>query len=192
MIYKIIFCSAAFLITSACTTSPAMDQVTIKQSEAEITSCMRAIRKLDEGRWAYMGTIATLNGKFRTYEAISVHAAEGPDIWSNLSFGGDVGGTEDTAETGFVKLVGTSMIPLKDGELNQGEGVKFLSCVGPDKEGRYEARLEYKLSNGDGTFDTSKNVSWYSAHGSYYAEDHYSEDGRVTARRSGVYTPADE
>ena len=162
------------------------------QNEAEIVSCIRTIMKLDEGRWAYMGTIARVGGKFRTYEAISIHSSAGPDMWSSKAFGGDVGGTEESAETNLVKLVGTSIVPIENGNPNEQGAIKYLSCVGPDPEGRYEAHLEYKIPVGDGKFDTSKNVSWYSEHGSYYAEDHFNEEGRIIARRSGVNTPAAE
>ena len=187
---KVCAAAAALLITSACqsVSTPA----TTIQSQAEIASCLRTVMKLDEGRWAYMGTIARLNGTFRTYQTTSIHADAGPDTWSSKSFGGDIADTEETAETGLVKLVGASIIPMEDGVLQEAQAINYLSCIGPDKEGRYEARLEYPLPNGDGTFDTAKNTSWYSEQGSYYAEDIYNTAGRVVARRSGVNTPASE
>ncbi|MEL6687192.1 MAG: hypothetical protein AAFP97_06200 [Pseudomonadota bacterium] len=144
---------------------------------------------LDEGRWAYMGTIARLNGTFRTYEAFSIHAPAGSDRWVGRSFGGDVGGTEETAEPQFQRLIGTSLVPEEDGELVTSSAIKFNSCKGPDQEGRYEAELEYTLASRSGGTEYVDNVSWYSEHGSYFAEDIRNEDGRVVARRSGVNTP---
>ena len=91
-----------------------------------------------------------------------------------------------------IQLVGTAIVPLEDGELNHEGAVNYISCIGPDPEGRYEANIEYKIPNDDGTSDFVKSVSWFSEHGSYYAEDHINEEGRVVARRSGVYTPAEE
>lgn len=186
-----IIVATALLFTSACQHTAKVSSAT-EQSEADITSCIRTIMALDEGRWSYMGTIARLNGKFRTYETTSVHTSTGVDTWSSKSFGGDVGGDEQSAEIGHVKLVGTSIIPIENGELMEETAIKYLSCVGPDAEGRYEASLEYKLPNGDGTYDSAKNVSWYSEHGSYYAEDIFDTSGRVVARRSGVNTPVNE
>lgn len=187
---KMVICTAAFLVTSACQTVGEPSKT--NQDEMEITSCIRTIMEMDEGRWAYMGTIARLNGTFRTYQTTSVHTATGSDTWSSKSFGGDVGGIEETAEVRLVKLVGTRIIPIENGVLREAEAVQYLSCTGPDTEGRYEATLEYKLPNTDGTFDTAQNVSWYSEHGSYFAEDIINTSGRVTARRSGVNTPADQ
>ena len=187
---KYIICAIALLVANACQT--VSTPLETNQDDTSISSCIRTIMKLDEGRWAYMGIIARLDGKFRTYQTTSVHTATGTNTWSSKSFGGDVGGTEETAEIGNVKLVGSMIIPIEGGTLREAEAVKFLSCTGPDVEGRYEASLEYKLPNKDGTFDTAKNVSWYSEHGSYFAEDHYNEAGRVVARRSGVYTPVSE
>lgn len=187
--------AAALLLVSACQNSgdgaPAIEE----QNEVEIADCIRTIMKLDEGRWAYMGTIARGNGKFRTYATTSVHAAAGPDrpdTWSNQSFGGDVGGEEETAEISYSQLVGTSIVPIENGTLMEDNAVKYTSCVGPDAEGRYEAKLEYTLPHGDGSKLAVNNVSWYSEHGSYYAEDIFYKDGRVLARRSGVNTPAEE
>jgi len=190
MNYKMSIGAAALFMTSACQTISAPRLA--YQSEPDITSCIRQIMKLDEGRWAYMGTIARLNGTFRTYQTTSLHAAVGADVWSSKAFGGDVGGTEEDAETRTVKLVGASRIPIENGVLQEEQAVRYLSCTGPDSEGRYEARLEYQMTNSDGTIETMKNVSWYSEHGSYYAEDIYNEAGRVVARRSGVNTPASE
>ena len=190
MTYKTTFnitaIAAALLLTSACKTSslPA-------QSDAEISACMRTVLKLDEGRWNYMGTIGRLNGTFRTYETTSIHAAAGEDMWSSKSFGGDVGGTEADAEIGYIKMVGTTLVPLEDGVLNREGAIQYKSCVGPDPEGRYEAHIEYKISHDDMS-DSVKSVSWFSKHGSYYAEDHTNEQGQVVARRSGVYTPVEE
>lgn len=187
MTNKTTIAAATLLFIGACQSSAVPNQ-----SETEITSCMRTVMKLDEGRWNYMGTIARLGGTFRTYETTSIHASTGPDTWSSKSFGGDVGGTELAAEAGHIKLVGTSMVPLENGELNLKGAIKYLSCVGPDPEGRYETNIEYSIPNGDGTSDFVKNISWYSEHGSYYVEDHINEEGRVVARRSGVNTPAGE
>ena len=190
MIRKIVIGAAALLAVNACQTVSAPKKV--NQSEAEIASCIRTVMKLDEGRWNYMGTIARLNGTFRTYETTSVHASAGPDMWSSKAFGGNVGGTEEEAKIGYVKLVGTSIVPIEDGVLQEVAAINYLSCIGPDEEGRYEASLEYKLPNKDGTFDTAKNLTWYSEHGSYFAEDNLNSLGRIVARRSGVNTPAEE
>jgi hypothetical protein len=160
------------------------------QTEAEITSCIRTVMALEVGRWNYMGTIAQLSGKFRTYEAVFVYAEAEPDMWSFKAFGGDVGGDEESAEISYNKLVGTSLVPFEDGALNYDGAHKIHSCVGPDEEGRYQILQEYKVPDGRGAFNTSKNMTWYSEHGSYYAEDFYTQDGRINSRRSGVSTPA--
>lgn len=185
-------CSSALLLTACQHTAnlPQTARVQAHQSDAEIVACMQTIMKLDEGRWDYMGTIAQLGGRFRTYAATSVHATAGPDMWSSKAFGGDFGGDESSADISYVKRVGTAMIPLTDGKLNEAESVNYTSCLGPDPEGRYQATTEYKMPNGDGTFDTSYSTNWYSEHGSYYAEDHYNEEGRIVSRRSGVNKPA--
>jgi len=192
MNYKTVIAVSVLLFTSACQHQGKTAQINANQNEANIAPCIRTVMALDEGRWAYMGTIARLNGKFRTYETTSVHAAAGPDMWSSKSFGGDVGGDEESAEIGYVKLVGTSIVPIEDGELIEAAAVNYLACVGPDAEGRYQATREYKIPNGDGTYDQAKNVSWYSQHGSYFVEDNFNEAGRVVARRSGVNTPIKE
>ncbi len=192
MYFKIIISTAALLAAAACQASSAAGPEKANQSEVEIISCIRTVAALDEGRWNYMGTIAKVWGKFRTYEAISVHAAAGPDMWSYKSFGGDTEVEEADAEVSYSKLVRTSMIPMEDGELKPEEAFKYLSCVGPDPEGRYEAHIEYKMPIGDGKYVTSKNMTWYSEHGSYYAEDIYNVEGRLASRRSGVNTPASE
>jgi len=162
------------------------------QSEAEIASCIRTVMGLEVGRWNYMGTIGQIRGKFRTYEATFVYAAAGPDTWSFKAFGGDVGGDEESAETSYTKLVGTSLISLEDSELNEEGAHNVKSCIGPDAEGRYELWQEYKVPNGNGGFTTAKNMTWYSEHGSYYAEDFITEEGRINSRRSGVTTPIDQ
>jgi hypothetical protein len=113
-------------------------------------------------------------------------------MWSYKSFGGDTEVKEADAEISFSKLVGTSMIPMEDGELKHEEAFKYKSCVGPDAEGRYEAWIEYKMPIGDGKYVTSQNMTWYSEHGSYYAEDIYNVEGRLASRRSGVNTPVSE
>jgi len=202
MKYKTVIAVTALFFTSACQHSNDVmpsdinqtktNQTKTNQSETDIASCIRTVLALDEGRWAYMGTIARGNGKFRTYATTSVHTATGPDTWSSKSFGGDVGGDEESAEIGYVKLVGTSVVPLEDGVLNDEGAVKYTSCVGPDAEGRYEARLEYTLPHDDGSKLDVKNMTWFSEHGSYYAEDIFYKDGRVLARRSGVNTPISE
>ena len=166
-------------------------QVATQSAQSELTDCIRTVMTLDEGRWDYMGTIAMLNGGFRTYEATSIHQAEGDDMWSSKSFGGDVGGEEATAQANIVALQGNTIVPIVDGVPNHQAAIQYKSCVGPDAEGRYEVQTEYMIPNPDGTFDTAKNVSWYSKHGSYYSEDHYNESGRIVSRRSGVNTPAD-
>jgi hypothetical protein len=190
MNYKTAIFATALLFACGCEAS--VKDAPQDQTEADITTCMRTVLGMDQGRWDYMGTIARLDGKFRTYQATSVHMAMGDDVWASKSFGGDVGGTEEAAEFGQVKLVGASMIPIEEGELQYDAAIQYISCKGPDIEGRYEVELDYKLPNGDGTFDTAKNITWYSEHGSYYAEDIFNEQGRVVARRSGVNTPAIE
>jgi len=161
-----------------------------QQSEAEIADCVRNIMELDEGRWAYMGTIARRNGKFRTYETTSEHERVGPDTWSTRSFGGDVEVEEADAEASLSRLVGTALIPLEDDALNEEDAVNYTYCQGPDAEGRYEAKQEYRVPYSEDTWLTAKSVVWYSEHGSYYAEDIFDETGRIIARRSGVNTPA--
>ena len=161
-----------------------------RQADSDLRDCIRTVMQLDEGRWNYMGTIARIDGTFRTYEATSVHERAGEDSWSSKSFGGDVGGTEEGAQGNRVVLDGNRLVPVVNGERDYGSAIEYLSCVGPDAEGRYEVRTQYKIPNGDDTFDLSRNVAWYSEHGSYYAEDHYSPDGRIVSRRSGVNTPA--
>ena len=129
--------ATALLILSACQNLTEENASSIKQSEAEIADCVGALMTLDEGKWAYMGTIARGNGKFRTYETTSEHASAGPDMWSARSYGGDIEETEDTSEMSTMKLVGTSLIPLENSEENQDGAVKYTSCTGPDAEGRY-------------------------------------------------------
>jgi len=177
---------------AACQSQTRLASELSASNEKDLSSCLRTIMELDEGRWAYMGTIARVNGTFRTYEAISLHTSEGDSTWSAKAFGGDVGGDEGSAETNIVKLIGNSRVPLEDGEPNHDLATRYTSCAGPDAEGRYETTSEYKIPVGDGTFDYSKNMTWYSEHGSYYAEDHYDGSGRIIARRSGVNTPLEE
>ncbi len=167
-------------------TAPVDDAQTL-----DLSPCIRTALELDEGRWDYVGTIARVDGGVRIYRTTSVHQATGPDQWSSRSFGGDVGGTEDTAETNTVILDGNMIVPINDGEPNTEAALRFSSCAGPDPEGRYEAEIEYKIPTGDGTFDLVKNVTWYGQNGAYFAEDHFNEEGRIVARRSGVYMPAD-
>jgi len=171
--------------------SPALAQVALHSEPNDLSECIRTVMTLDEGRWNYMGTIARLDGGFRTYQTTSIHQSEGDNLWSNRSFGGDVGGDEASAQASFVTLQGNAIVPIMDGKPNRQAAVEYKSCTGPDAEGRYEVHTQYKLPNPDGTFDTAKNVSWYSEHGSYYAEDHFNEENRIVARRSGVNTPAD-
>lgn len=189
MTKKLLTCVAVILMTTACQTIAETAPAKNNQTNEEIASCIRTVMALEVGRWNYMGTIAQIRGKFRTYEAIFVHAEAGPDMWSFKAFGGDVGGDETSAEVSYTKLVGTTLFSVEDGELTDEGAHKVLSCVGPDAEGRYELHQEYKVPSGDGSFATSKNMTWYSEHGSYYAEDFYTEDGRVNSRRSGVNTP---
>jgi len=189
MTSKFVCLSAALCLVSACQSS---DQSTSVRSEAMIADCVRTIMTLDEGQWAYMGTIARLNGKFRTYETTSDHASAGEDLWSARSYGGDGEETEETAEASLVKLVGTSIIPIEDGELDQDAAVKYTSCHGPDAEGRYEATTEYSLPQGEDSILSVKAMVWQSEHGSYFTEDIFDDAGRVVARRSGVNTPIDQ
>ncbi|MEP3889124.1 MAG: hypothetical protein ABJN69_01580 [Hellea sp.] len=186
---KFLTCAAGIIMITAC---QSMAQTTFSknsQSDEEIANCIRTVMALEVGRWNYMGTIAQIRGKFRTYEAIFVYAEAGPDMWSFKAFGGDVGGDENSAEVSYTKLVGTTLFSVENGELTDEGAHKVSSCVGPDAEGRYELHQNYKVSSGEGTYSTSKNMTWYSEHGSYYAEDFFAEDGRVTSRRSGVNTP---
>lgn len=189
MTKKFLICATAILMTSACQSVAETAPTQKTQSDEEIASCIRTVMALEVGRWNYMGTIAQIRGKFRTYEAIFVHAQTAPDTWSFKAFGGDVGGDEASAEVSYTKLVGTTLFSVEDGELSEDGAHKILSCKGPDAEGRYEVHQEYKITNSDGSFVTGKNMTWYSEHGSYYAEDFYTEDGRVNSRRSGVNTP---
>ena len=202
MKYKTAIAVAVLLLTSACQHSDGMvDDMAnniaeinapAKISNSDIASCVRTVLTLDEGRWAYMGTIARGNGKFRTYATTSVHTAVGPDTWAMKSFGGDVGGDEETAEIGYVKLVGASVIPVENDVLNEEGAIEYTSCVGPDAEGRYEATLKYTLPHNDGSKLTVNNLTWFSEHGSYFVEDLIHESGHVIARRSGVNTPIGE
>lgn len=192
MNYKIAIGVTATLFMSACQATENTATAQTNQSEADIATCIRTVMALEEGRWNYMGTIAQVYGKFRTYEAVIVNAASGDDTWSSKAFGGDVGGDEENAELGYNKLIGTSLVSMEDGVPNVPEAHNIKSCVGPDAEGRYEIKQEYKMPNGQGGYVTSLNMTWYSEHGSYYAEDIYNEDGRIISRRSGVYTPATE
>ena len=192
MTYKTAIGVTAILFMSACQTQENTATVQTVQSEAEIATCIRTVMALEEGRWNYMGTIGQVYGKFRTYEAVIVNAAAGVDTWSSKAFGGDVGGDEASAELGYNKLIGTSLVSMEDGVPNEPEAHKIKSCIGPDPEGRYEIKQEYKMPNGEGGYVTSQNMTWYSEHGSYYAEDIYNEDGRIMSRRSGVYTPVTE
>lgn len=191
MDYKFVIASAALLLASSHQNTSIAAPKKTSQSEAELTSCIRTVMTLDEGTWAYMGTIARLNGKFRTYETTSMHSLAGPDTWSARSYGGDVS-EEDSDEISIYKLVGAFVIPVENGSLNKEAAIKYTSCVGPDAAGRYETTQEYSLPQSDGSTLKSKNLSWYSEHGSYYVEDVMDESGRVVARRSGVNTPIDE
>ncbi|MEP3889467.1 MAG: hypothetical protein ABJN69_03310 [Hellea sp.] len=192
MTYKTAISITAILLFSACQTAGNMAAAQSIKSDEDIATCIRTVMTLEEGRWNYMGTIAQVYGKFRTYEAVIVNAAAGDDMWSSKAFGGDVGGDEKTAELGYNKLIGTSLVSMDGGVPNEPEAHKIKSCVGPDPEGRYEIKQEYKMPNGKGGYVTAQNMTWYSEHGSYYAEDVYNEDGRITSRRSGVYTPSTE
>lgn len=188
---KIIFGITALMLCNACQPSENTAAPQGMQNEAELISCIQTVLKLDEGQWAYMGTIARGNGKFRTFETTSDHKATGLDTWAFSSSGGDVG-EEYSGETSYSKLLGTSLIPIEDDELNEEDAVKFTSCKGPDAEGRYEVTREYGLPHMDERRLTVKNMGWYSEHGSYYAEDIIDDTGRIIARRSGVNTPAGE
>ncbi len=161
-------------------------------STQDLSDCIQKIMELDEGRWSYMGTIARVDGGVRTYETTSVHSSNGDGTWTSKSFGGDVGGTETDAEVGTVTLEGNSIVPIENGAPNRNAAVEVVACEGPDPEGRFEAQKTYKIPVEGGTFDYVTNVSWYGERGSYYAEDHRNEDGRVIARRSGVYLPLED
>jgi len=155
----------------------------------DLSSCIRTVMNLDQGRWNYVGAIARVNGTVREYRATSVHEARGEDLWSSKSFGGDVGGTEDAADITLVTLDGNRIVPIEDDQFDEDAALDFQSCEGPDPEGRYQAEIEYKIPVGDGSFDFVKNVSWYGQQGTYFAEDHFNAEGRIIARRSGVYLP---
>jgi len=187
MTYKAAICTTAILFLFACQSTG--NAAAKSQSDTEIANCIRTVMALEEGRWNYMGTIAQVYGKFRTYEAVIVNAEAGEDMWSSKAFGGDFGGDEASAELGYNKLIGTSLVSTDDGAPNHAEAHVIKSCVGPDPEGRYEIKQDYKMPNGKGGYVTARNMTWYSEHGSYYAEDIYNEDGRIQSRRSGVYTP---
>ncbi|MGB0907432.1 MAG: hypothetical protein ACPGVT_08055 [Maricaulaceae bacterium] len=191
MTNKLAISLTALLMTSACQNAATTTPGAPAQSEAEIAACLQDFFKLDEGTWAYMGTIARGNGKFRTFETTSVHASAGPDMWSYKSYGGDMG-EEYGGELSYSKLVGTTLIDFKDGKLSDEPGVKYTSCVGPDAEGRYQATQEYRLPHIDDRWLSVKSVVWQSEHGSYYAEDIFDDTGRIISRRSGVNTPVSE
>lgn len=187
---KIIISSAMIMALGACQTTNQSMGSNFQQSESELISCIRKTKELEEGRWAYMGTIAQVAGKFRTYEAIFVNRTTGPDNWVSKAFGGDVGGDENNAEEFTNRLVGTMVVPIENGVLNEDAAYRYIYCKGPDEKGRYEARSEYKMPGAEeGTFVTAKNLTWYSEHGSYYVEDIYTSEGVVNSRRSGVMTP---
>lgn len=191
MTYKVFLCLTASLLITACQNATSISPDKTSQSEVDITSCIQTVLELDEGTWAYMGTIARGNGKFRTFATTSEHSAAGPDRWAFRSYGGDIG-EEDGGETSYSKLVGTSLIPVEDDKLVEQDAVKFTSCVGPDAEGRYEVTREYGLPHESERRLSVKNMGWFSEHGSYYAEDIFDDTGRVLARRSGVNTPITE
>lgn len=180
---------------AACGNSASTPSPTANESEAptpDLSECILKVMELDEGRWSYVGTIARVDGGVRVYETTSIHSSNGEGTWTSKSFGGDVGGTEDTAEVGEVTIEGNSIIPVEDGKPNRDAAVEITACEGPDLEGRYEVQKSYKIPVEGGAFDYVTNVSWYGNRGSYYAEDHRNEDGRIIARRSGVYMPVDE
>ncbi len=176
------------VILTACNNSTAQQAVMPEQSSADLANCIRTVLTLDEGTWDYMGTIARMNGKFRTYQTTSIHASAGENKWSARSFGGDVG--EDYSNvTHYVHLSGTRLIPLEDGTPNEAAALDYKSCSGPDTEGRYEFEFEYSEPFDDDSRLIIKNQTWRSAHGSHFTEDIFDETGRLRARRSGVYTP---
>jgi len=181
--------AGAILLVPAC--SGATVETAAHAQTADLSDCIRTAMQLDQGRWNYMGTIAQFSGKFRTYEAMAVHAPAGKDQWSSKSFGGDVGGDEASAEVSLVLLDGNAIVPIVDGQADQEGALNYQSCAGPDLEGRYEVHIEYKVPSEDGGFNSVKNMSWYSEHGSYFVEDHFTEKGRIIGRRAGVYTPAE-
>lgn len=181
-----------FAVLCACVEGNSERGDTEQESTGDLSACILKTMELDEGRWEYVGTIARLDGGVRTYETTSVHFANGDGTWASKSFGGDVGGTEEAAEIGIVTLEGNSIVPIIDGVADVDAAIEIVSCKGPDPEGRYEVQKTYKLPIEDGGFDYVTNISWYGQSGSYFAEDHRNADGRVVARRSGVYMPASE
>lgn len=191
MTSKTILCLAALSLINGCQNPSTTAPKKTNQSAADITSCVRTVLKLDEGTWAYMGTIARGNGKFRTFATTSEHASAGTDTWSFRSYGGDMGG-DYSGEISYSKLVGTSLIPLEDNKLMEDDAIKYTSCTGPDAEGRYQVSTEYRLPHMDERFLAVKNIGWFSEHGSYYAEDIFDDTGRILSRRSGVNTPVSQ
>ena len=187
---NVLIAISTMLFATACQTSDSFASENITQSEAEIANCLRAIMQLEEGTWAYMGTIAQSKGKFRTFETTSERTILGPDMWKSRSYGGDITGTGGQGETS--KIVGASIISIEDGILQEDSAIKYTSCVGPDAQGRYESWKEYELEPMNGKKVYAKALQWHSEHGSYFAEDIFDESGYTFARRSGVYTPIDE
>lgn len=181
--------ATAALMISACQNASVPSAAAEPQTELEIADCVRAIMTLDEGLWAYTGTIARVNGKFRTYVTTSEHKSAGVDMWSARSYGGDVEEDAATAEASIVKLIGTAITPIEDGVPNPDDAVTYTACRGPDPEGRYEATQRYSLPYTDDKRLSVTSTLWQSAHGSYFAEDIFDDTGRIIARRSGVNTP---
>ncbi|MEM7701537.1 MAG: hypothetical protein AAF251_06325 [Pseudomonadota bacterium] len=180
---------------AACGNSASTPSPTAIESEAptpDLSECILKVIELDEGRSEYTGTIARVDGGVRTYVTTSIHSSNGDGTWTNKSFGGDVGGTEDDAEVSVVTVEGNFVIPIENGKLNREAAVEITACDGPDPEGRYEVKKSYKIPVEGGSFDYATNVSWYGERGSYYAEDLRDPDGRIIARRSGVYLPVHE
>ncbi|MEM7701538.1 MAG: hypothetical protein AAF251_06330 [Pseudomonadota bacterium] len=161
-------------------------------TSGDLSECILKIMDLDEGRRSYVGTIARANGDVRVYRATSVHTANGDGTWNTLTYGGDTGETEETAEVTVVTVEGNAIVPVEDGKKDREASVDILSCRGPDPEGRYQIETQYKLSAEERGFDYVTNTSWYGQAGSYYAEDIRNGEGRIIARRSGVYLPLED
>ncbi len=158
-------------------------------SAENMNACLADVMQMKLGTWDYTGVIARMNGTFRTYVTRSVHGETSDGTLSFQSFGGDV--YDDSIS--YSRLVGTQMLPVIDG-VQQKTGIQFISCTGPDAEGRYFTSSEYTLPEEEGDTEkfSVKAASTYSSSGSYYSEDIYTESGRIIAQRAGVTLPVKE
>lgn len=179
---------SAIALTACQSQAQTRQEIPAAQSIAEIETCLRTVMELDEGTWNYMGTNAQFRGTFATYQTTSVHASAGPDTWSNMSYGGDMS-PEESNVVSYVRLVGNTLVPLEDGELQEDGRVVYTSCSGPDSAGRYFATLTYDFDIGDGITIYATSESWYSENGSHFQEDLRNEKGRLVGRRSGINYP---